>query len=118
MVPEGGLILGWNDGGGYYIADIYKPGDRFRVRYYTGAHFIDIGQTTPLGLRFDKVYKIEVRTDDLGGGLTQVRCRLYVASQLLTTITFTTAQLVAASLFGLHASKSITFFDSFLLEDN
>jgi hypothetical protein len=118
VMPEGGLLIGWNDSGGYYLADIYKPGDRFRVRYYTGAHFVDIGQTTPMGLRYDVDYTIEVRVADLGGGQAQVRCRLYDGANLLTTISFTTTQLNDPGLFGLQASKSLTAFKSFLLEDS
>jgi hypothetical protein len=124
---NGGLIFGFTETGtttsvqqSYYIAEIDKFTDTFRIKYWTGTHFVEVAASPPgaLGLTYGTDYTIEVSLTSASPTLTDVTAVLKAGVSPLVTISPSLNNLKDTDIwFGLGANRSITQFLVFTLAD-
>ena len=110
----------------FFVAELNKTKDTFRVMYYNNSFYSVISDSTgataqtedPVGLRYNKDYKIVVSTKDntvdgsLAAGVTQCTVSLFQGIVQLYSVVFTTTLLHVDSRLGIYSRDSLSAIEA------
>lgn len=119
--PNGGMVIDWREVGPpaheeYYVVDLYKATDSFRLRFFTGSVFITLADAKPVGLKFDTEYRIVA--DLQGQTPTTAIFQLFEGDTLKATINYESSNLSEDDgLYGLGSQQAEPVFTYFRLAE-
>ena len=120
--PNGGMIIDWRTAGvplreEYFLIELFKPTDSFRLRFYNGGAFITLADAQPVGIVHNREYTL--RATLANSNPTTGIFEMYDGANLIATINLQTSDLSGnGGLFGVHAFRSSPEFTSFHVETN
>lgn len=119
--PNGGMVIDWREVGPpaheeYFVVELFKATDSFRLRFFTGATFITLADAKPVGLKFNTEYRIIATLQ--GANPTTAIFQLFEGDTLRATINYQTSNLSDdAGLFGVCSNQATPIFTYFRLAE-
>lgn len=118
--PNGGMVIDWRKMGNfetYFLLELFKPTDSFRLRYFNAGAFITLADANPVGIVFGRTYTL--RAELSGVDPTAGIFEMFDGANLIATINLTTTQLSGdGGLFGVGAHRASPAFPRFFVETN